>query len=42
MAEKMAQLRRDHPKPFKPSLASYAVFGTLIFAIVASGMMVAG
>jgi hypothetical protein len=42
MADKMAQLRRDHPKPFKPSLASYAVFGTLIVAVVLSGFMVAG
>jgi hypothetical protein len=42
MAEKMNQLRRDHPKPFRPSLASYAIFGTLIFAILVSGMMVAG
>lgn len=42
MADKMAQLRRDHPKPFKPSLASYAVFGTLIAAVVLSGFMVAG
>ena len=42
MADKMAQLRRDNPKPFKPSLASYAIFGTLIFAIVLSGFLVAG
>jgi len=42
MAEKMGQLRRDHPKPFRPSLASYAVFGTLIVAMLVSGMMVAG
>ena len=42
MAAKMEQLRRDHPKPFKPSLASYAIFGTLMFAIVLSGFMVAG
>lgn len=42
MANKMAQLRRDHPKPFRPSLASYAVFGTLIVAVVMSGFMVAG
>lgn len=42
MADKMAQLRRDHPKPFRPSLASYAVFGTLIAAVVLSGFLVAG
>jgi len=42
MADKMAQLRRDHPAPFRPSLASYAIFGTLIAAILLSGFMVAG
>lgn len=42
MADKMAQLRRDHPKPFRPSLASYAIFGTLIAAILVSGFMMAG
>ena len=42
MADKMAQLRRDHPGPFRPSLASYAIFGTLIAAILVSGFMVAG
>ena len=42
MADKMNQLRNDHPSPFKPSLASYAMFGTLILAILVSGFMVAG
>jgi hypothetical protein len=42
MAAKMDQLRRDHPKPFKPSILSYAVFGVLIVAIVLSGFLVAG
>ena len=42
MAAKMDQVRRDHPRPFKPSMASYAVFGMLIVAILLSGLMVAG
>ncbi|MCW3846519.1 hypothetical protein OF829_04660 [Sphingomonas sp. LB-2] len=42
MAAKMDQLRRDHPKPFKPSIASYLMFGTLIAAILVSGFLVAG
>lgn len=42
MAAKMDQVRRDHPKPFRPSMASYAVFGMLIVAILLSGLMVAG
>ncbi|MEZ0241889.1 MAG: hypothetical protein ACAH11_00830 [Sphingomonas sp.] len=42
MAAKMDQLRRDHPKPFRPSILSYAVFGVLMVAIVLSGFLVAG
>lgn len=42
MADKMNQLRADHPKPFRPSLASYAMFGVLIVAIIVSGFLMAG
>lgn len=42
MAAKMEQLRRDHPAPFKPSIASYAIFGLLMLSIIASAFMVAG
>ena len=42
MAAKMEQLRRDHPKPFKPSMTGYIMFGMLIVAILLSGLMVAG
>jgi len=42
IAAKMEQLRRDHPKPFRPSITAYLVFGLLIVAILGSSLMVAG
>jgi len=39
MAAKMDQLRRDHPKPFRPSMAVYIVTALLIVATLVSGLM---
>ena len=42
MAAKMDQVRRDYPKPFKPSMTAYVMFGMLIVATLLSAFMVAG
>lgn len=42
MAARMEQVRRDHAKVFRPSVGTYLILGVLIFAIVASGFLVAG
>ncbi|MES2443057.1 MAG: hypothetical protein V4574_09520 [Pseudomonadota bacterium] len=42
MAAKMDQLRRDHSRPFKPSMTSSVVFGLLIVAILGSSLLMAG
>lgn len=42
MAEKMEQVRRDHPGPFRPSLIGYAVAAALTVLVVLVCIMIAG
>lgn len=37
-----AQPRRDAPRPFRPSVARYVIFGMLIVAMLAPVFMAAG